>query len=222
MRSKNAFRNLLFYLIYEVVVFAFNIIFPRLIILGYGSEINGLTSTISRILSLINLIQAGAVGAAIFQMYKPVAEGDSETQSAIIYSSKKFYNVVSIIYLTLSLGIGVFYGFYLKSPSLSFVAIFLSFAILALNGANILLFNSIYDIFISSHQKRYLLSLSALSEQIVRYSLIAIVLLFKFNFIFIYLCYLCGGLVSVVLNTVFYKKLSKNIINTRRCYFYPN
>ena len=92
MRSKNAFRNLLFYLIYEVLCFILGIIFPRFIIHAYGSEINGLTSTITRILSLINLIQAGAVGTAIYQMYKPVAEDDYDKQSAIIYSSRRFYN----------------------------------------------------------------------------------------------------------------------------------
>ena len=129
MRSKNAFKNLIWYLGYEIIVFVLSVIFPRFIILTYGSSINGLTSTITRILSLINLIQAGAVGAAIYQMYKPVAENDYETQSAIIYSSKKFYYVVSVIYLTVSLAVGVFYGFYLENEELKFWAIFLSFFI---------------------------------------------------------------------------------------------
>ena len=92
MRSRNAIKNLAIYIVYEAFVFILGIVFPRYIILQYGSEINGLTSTITRILSLINLIQSGAVGAAIYQMYKPVAQDDWETQSAIIYSSKRYYS----------------------------------------------------------------------------------------------------------------------------------
>ena len=213
MRSKNAIKNLVAYLVYEIILFICGIVFPRYIIFIYGSEINGLTSTITRILALINLIQAGAVGAAIFQMYKPVADDDFETQSAIIYSSRRFYNIVSVIYLVVALGAGVFYGFYLENSNLSFAAIFLSFVILALNGTNVLLFNSICDIFISPHQKKYLLSLASVIELVVRYSLLAIVLLFHWSFIFIYICYFTGGLVSVVLNLIFYKTLSKGKIN---------
>ena len=212
MRSKNAFRNLITYLVYEAIVFVCGIIFPRFIILNYGSEINGLTATITRILSLINLVQAGAVGAAIFQMYKPVADGDCAKQSAIIYSSKKFYNRVSFVYLLVALAASIFYSFYLRSDNLSFLQIFLSFLILAINGTNALLFNSICDIFVSSHQKKYLLSLAYICEQIVRYGLISIVLFFKAPFIFLYLCYLIAGTVLVILNLVIYKKLSAGII----------
>lgn len=212
MRSKNAIKNLSLYLIYEIVLFVCGIIFPRFVILIYGSEINGLTSTITRILSLINLIQAGAVGAAIYQMYKPVAEDDYETQSAIIYSSRKFYNIVSIIYFSAAIVAGVFYAFYLRNDNLTFISIFLSFIILALNGTNVLLFNSICDVFISPHQKKYYISIAAICEQIVRYGLMTIVLLLKANFLFIYFCYLVGGLTSVTLNMIFYKKLSKGII----------
>ena len=225
MRSKNAFKNLIFYIVYEVLVFVLGIVFPRLIILTYGSEINGLTSTITRVLSLINLIQAGAVGAAIFQMYKPVAENDFETQSAIIYSSKKFYRIVSAVYLASSLAVGLFYSFYLADKNLAVLEIFLSFLILSVNGANALLFNSICDIYISSHQKRYLLSISFTCEQFVRYTLLLVVIVFKAPFVFIYLCYLFGGLVSVFLNTLFYHKLSKNTISKKpinRNFVIPN
>ena len=213
MRSRNAIKNLVCLLIYEALAFVLGIIFPRYIILFYGSEINGLTSTITRILSLINLIQAGAVGAAIFQMYKPVADEDFETQSAIIYSSRKFYNKVSIIYFVCAIGAGIFYSFYLKSERLSFLNIFLSFVILALNGTNVLLFNSICDIFISPHQKKYYLSIAAICEQIVRYSTLTIVLLLKLPFVFIYVSYLTGGIISVLMNILIYRKLSKGKIS---------
>lgn len=214
MRSKNALKNIAVYIVYEAIALILGVIFPRFIILTYGSEINGLTSTISRVLSLINLIQAGAVGAAIYQMYKPVADNDFDTQSSIIYSSRKFYNKISIVYFAVAILAGVFYSFYLKNDSLSFAEIFLSFVILAVNGVSVLLFNSICDIYLSPHQKKYLLLIALILEQIVRYSLMAVFLLLKLHFVFIYVAYLAGGAVSISLHLFFYLKNSKGYITS--------
>lgn len=212
MRSKNAIKNLAAYIVYEAFVFILGIVFPRFIILQYGSEINGLTSTITRILSLINLIQAGAVGAAIFQMYKPVAENDYETQSAILYSSRQYYKKITAIYLIAAVLCGVFYGFYLRSESLSFFHILLSFLILAVNGAGTLLFRSICDIYISPHQKKYYISFGLIAEQVVRYGAITVVLLLKLHFVYIYVSYLLGGIVAIAINLYYYRKLSRGRI----------
>ena len=212
MRSRNAIKNLCIYLLYEVMVFILGMVFPRYIILTYGSEINGLTSTITRVLSLINLVQAGAVGAAIYQMYKPV--NDNETQSSIIYSSRRFYNKILVIYSSLALIGGLFYSFHLRSDKLSFWEIFISFIILACNGSFALYYNSICDIFISPHQKKYYLTFSAIINQVVYYSLLTVVLLLKLHFICIYLSILLGGITGAVLNIIFYKKLSKGIITS--------
>lgn len=215
MRSKNAIKNLVIYLTYEVLVFVLGFIFPRYIILTYGSEVNGLTSTITRLLALINLIQAGAVGAAIYQMYKPVADNDYETQSAIIYSSKKYYNKITIIYLCLATIFGVFYSFYLKNENLSFFEILCSFAILASNGSFTLYFNSISDIFLSPHQKKYYLTISSIFRQLVTYTLMTVVLFFKQHFIFLYCSLLIGGVAGSLLNIYFFEKISHGLIKKK-------
>lgn len=212
MRSKNAVKNLAMHLGYEVFVFALGIIFPRFIILTYGSEINGLTATVTRILSLINLIQAGAVGAAIFQMYKPVAENDYETQSAILYASRRFYNRITIVYFALAIVVGIGYSFHLQGDTFSFGEIFLAFLILAINGSGSLLFNSICDIYVSPHQKKYYLTLAMFCEQIVRYICLIVILFFHLHFLYIYIAYLLGGITCVSTNVYLYKRLSKGKI----------
>ena len=212
MRGKNAAINLIFYVVYEILVFALGIIFPRLIIGAYGSEFNGLTSTITRALSLINLVQAGAIGAASYQMFGPVAKNDYDTQSAIIYSSKRFYNRIVLVYLFIAIGIGIFYSFRLESDNLSFFTIFLSFFILTINGALALRLNSICDIYITSHQKKYLLIISMIANLFVYYGLLSIILILRLNFLTIYFAYLFGGLANVALNLFFYKRMTKGKI----------
>lgn len=212
MRSKNALRNLIVSLAYEVFILALGLIVPRFIILSYGDSINGLTQTITRLLTLVNLLQAGAVGASIFQMLKPVADNDYEKQSAVMYASKKFFDRMGAIYLAIVAVCAVFFGFYLKDESLSVIEIIVSFLVLAINGSLYFFFTSRFDIVFSSYQKKYLLTLSSFAERIVYYGLLFLVISGKLHFVFMYAALLCGGLVRVAINSVFYRRLIKGRI----------
>lgn len=198
---------------YELLIFVVGLILPRIIILSYGDAINGLTQTITRLLSLINLIQAGAVGASIYQMYKPVAEDDFDTQSAIMYSSKRYFNRLGAIYFVASVAVAVFYGFYLQDEALSTIEIILSFIILALNGSLYFLFNARYDILFSAYQKRYILTVSSVAERVTYYVLLFLVVDGQLHFSFMYLALLLGGVVRVLVNSLYYRKLAKGKID---------
>lgn len=207
MRSKNALRNLSVSLLYEVFILALGLIVPRFIILSYGDSINGLTQTVNRLLTLVNLLQAGAVGASIFQMLKPVANGDFEAQSAVMYASRRFFNRMGAIYLAIVTVCAIFFGFYLQDEFLAPLEIMLSFLVLALNGSLYFFFTSRYDIVFSSYQKKYLLTLASFVERIVYYVLLFLVIRGDLYFIFMYVALLIGGLVRVGINTVFYHRL---------------
>ena len=213
MRTKNAALNLILYFIYEIALFALGMIFPRFIIQTYGSEINGLASTITRLLSLVNLIQAGAVGAAVFQMYGPVAKKDYEEQSAILYSSRKYYNKISVVYFFIAIVIGFVSSFVLKSETLQFYEILIAFVIFALSGTFPLVFTSQFDIYITPHQKSYYLKISSLANIFVYYSLLTITLLLKWPFLLIYVDALIGSATGALFNFYFYKKLTRGKIN---------
>lgn len=212
MRSKNVIKSLIAFFIYEFVAFAANIIFPRLIILTYGSAVNGLSATITRTLSLINLVQAGAVGAAIFQMYEPVAKNDYITQSEIIYSSKKYYGKITIIYFVLSLFVGGIYSRFLNDSHLLASDIFFAFAIMTINGALQLYITSLCDIYFAPHQKKYFVTLSQIVYQVINYGCLTVALINNFPYIFIYISILIGGIVGSALNLVLLKKHSRGII----------
>ena len=207
MRSKNALRNLVVSLAYEVFLLALGLIVPRFIILSYGDSINGLTQTINRLLTLVNLLQAGAVGASIFQMLKPVADNDVKTQSEILYASKKFFDRMGIIYLAIVSACAVFYGFYLQDDNLSVIEVILSFMVLAVNGALYFFFTSRHDIVFSSYQKKYLLTVASFVEKITYYILLFLVIWGELHFIFMYLALLSGGIVRVLINSYSYHKL---------------
>ena len=77
-RSKKFFYNTLFMALLQLVNIPAALIVPRIMLLFYGSEINGLVSSIYQVINYFTLVEAGLSAAAIYALYKPLAEGDNK------------------------------------------------------------------------------------------------------------------------------------------------
>ena len=119
---------------------------------------------------------------------------------------------MGVIYLAIIMVCAVFFGFYLQDESLTPLEIILSFCVLAVNGSLYFFFTSRYDILFSSYQKKYLLTVSSFVERIVYYVLLFLVIRGDLYFIFMYVALLCGGIVRVTINSIFYRRLTKGCI----------
>lgn len=64
---------------------------PRFIILTYGSDVNGLSSTITQILNIILLLQSGATTAAVYSLYKPIADHNWENISEKVTAANLYF-----------------------------------------------------------------------------------------------------------------------------------
>ena len=52
--------------LYQIIAMLLGFITPSLMISTYGSEVNGLVSSINQLISYISLVEAGLSGAAVF------------------------------------------------------------------------------------------------------------------------------------------------------------
>ena len=206
-RTKNTFRNLIWALIAQVIMLGIGLVMPRLIILTYGSTINGLTATINQILSVLNLLQAGALGASIFALFKPVATGNYNLISLILYSSRRYFNKLGWIFLLLLFIIAPFVALKNEGSGISFLEIFLAFIILGINASFSFFFYSRYDILFSADQKRHILSIAGIVEKLIYYGLLFIILYYKIHFTYMYVAVLIGSIIKVGLLYLTYRKL---------------
>ena len=175
MRTKLALYNTIVSLISQFILLILSMIFPRLIIMVFGSEVNGLTASINQVLNIVNLLQAGVVGASIYDMYKPIAEKNNRVLGSIFYSSKKYFSKLSVIFFVFS--VTLIPIFLINSNNnISFIESILSVIILSANGALIFKYTSPYDIIISAHQKKYILVYSSLLEKFIYYGLLILIL----------------------------------------------
>lgn len=111
MRSKRVFKNVFWGLIYELVTVICGLILPRIILLNFGSEYNGITSSITQFLSVIALLKAGLGGVTRAALYKPLAEKDDVQISKIILSTESFMRKIALFFLVFLIVFSALYPF---------------------------------------------------------------------------------------------------------------
>ncbi len=97
--KKNAFKNIAFGLISQSIILILGLIIPRIILLNYGSDTNGFTSTITQIFSYVALLEAGIGQATRNSLYPYIKNDDKENISRVLSISKKYFKKITIFYL---------------------------------------------------------------------------------------------------------------------------
>jgi len=216
VRVKSFIRNTTFGLIFEVIMLIFGLIVPRLIISSYGSEVNGLTSTINQLLAVLNLLQAGALGASIFSLYKPLAEDDFEKVSRVLAASRNFFVKMGTYFLIGTFLIAPISTFFMLDSEIDPLFIMASIIILGLNASFSFFFISKYDIVFAADQKRYILSLAGICERLSYYFILFYIIFQGFHFLFMYLAILTGNVIKIIyLETQYRKRYKRRIVNVK-------
>ena len=103
--------NLLSGVVYQVVLIVLSFLLPRLYLENFGSEVNGVLSTIKQIFAYMFLLESGIGLATTQALYKPVAEKNHSKVSSIISATNNYYCKVGFIYSAVVLLIAVVYEF---------------------------------------------------------------------------------------------------------------
>ncbi len=99
MRKKRLYANMLSSIVNQVVVLISGFILPRFILKEYGSEVNGLVSSIIQFLGFVSMLDLGVGAVVQSTLYKPLADEDNQRVSLIFNSTKKFFRTVALILL---------------------------------------------------------------------------------------------------------------------------
>lgn len=208
-RVKNTLLSTALNITEQIIAMIFGLIVPRLVIKTFGSEVNGLTAFISQMLQVFGLLQAGMIGASIFALYEPIAKKDYAQMNIIVDASSRFYRKVAGIFFALVL-LAIPYVVY-KEADTSFARweIIVTTIIMGINATLTFLFNSRYDIIISSYQKRYLLSIATIVNKCVYYGLTVCVILLRKHFVLMYASSLVANICTILILRHYYRQLTK-------------
>ena len=109
MRKKRLIWNTSTSLIYQIVTIICGLILPRLILNGFGSDVNGLVNSVKQFLTVISFLELGVGAVVQSALYKPLAENDSVKLSQIVTSANKFFRKLALILVGYILLLLVFY-----------------------------------------------------------------------------------------------------------------
>lgn len=138
-----------------VVIILSGFIIPRLILLYFGSETNGIIASVRQFLSVITFLDLGVGSVIESSLYKPLASGNNEQVSLVLSSAKKYFRKISYVLVLYVLALLVFYPLIvdhsLSSFSIGFLIISLSLNIFARYY-----FGIINEFLLNADQKSYI------------------------------------------------------------------
>lgn len=174
MRSRNAIYNVITNLVLQVVVIVYGFIVPKIIISHFGSDVNGLVSSITQFLAYITLLESGFGPVVKSVLYKPIANKDDKSIASILKTSEKFFRIISVLFIMYIIALCLFYPMLVNN---SFDKLFTISLIIIISISTFAeyFFGMTYRLFLQAEQKTYIISII----QIITYllSIIAIVIL---------------------------------------------
>lgn len=205
MRSKKAMLNIFWSLVSQVTIVVCGFVIPRCIISAFGSEVNGLVSSISQFLGYIVLLESGFGPVVKAALYKPIASKDKQSIENILKASEKFFRIISAVFVVYIAVLAVVYPL-IVNTSYSFVYTMALVIIISMSTLAEYYFGMTYKLYLQADQKTYITSII----QVVGYVInaIAVICLVKFG-ASIHIVKLATGLIFVlrpIVQNIYVKK----------------
>lgn len=99
MRSKKVLYNIGFSLILQIISIICGFVIPKLIITTYGSNVNGLISSITQFLAYITFLEAGFGPVIKSCLYKPISNKNKNEIERILKTSQNIFRKISYIFI---------------------------------------------------------------------------------------------------------------------------
>lgn len=151
----------------QIVNMLCGMITPRFMLVAYGSQINGLVSSITQFLSTLAVIEAGLGAVAQQSLYKPLAEKDYAKVSAIVSGARIAYNQVGHIFTGLSVALAFLYPVFAGIEEMSYGIVAALVLVLSINSALSFFVVSKYRVLFQADQKVYVINFAQMLTRII-------------------------------------------------------
>lgn len=159
MEKKIVLRNICFAIALQIVTMLSGFIVPKVILGQFGSEVNGLVSSVNQFLSYIQLLEGGLSGVIMAALYKPLNENNITKVSSIVKATQAFFRKVGIIFIFYAIGIGVIYPCFVNT-GFSYQYSITLILVLAMNLFVQYFFSITFKILLNADRKVFFVSLT--------------------------------------------------------------
>lgn len=124
-KTKRSAYNFLYSVASMVISIALGLILPRIIMVGYGSEVNGLLNSVTQFISYLIVFESGIQAVATQALYNTVGNEDRPATNAVLAAVHKNYQRIGLMYCLGLLGLSAVYPLFAPVEGLSWFNIFL-------------------------------------------------------------------------------------------------
>ena len=205
-RTKKFMHNSLSTALYQMVVMLVGFVTPRIILQFYGSELNGLVSSINQFISYLALVEAGIAGAAVYALYKPLAQEDHGAISSIVSATKNFYNQSGWLFTGLIAVMALVYPLFVKTGDLGVVEVML--LVMVLGSKSFLEFFTLakYRVILTADQRTYVVSNASTIYVLLQMIIIVALSMLRVNIVIVYTVAIIALLTRSFILMIYVKK----------------
>lgn len=173
MRSKKTIWNILTSLVLQVVILLSGFIVRKIIIQVYGSEVNGLISSITQFLAYITLLESGIGPVIKATLYKPISDKNDEEINNILFASEKFFKKIAKIFLVYLILLAFIYPLII-GEQIGYWYTFSLVIIIAISTFAEYYFGMTYKLLLQADQKAYIVSLIQIGGYVLNLLMVVI------------------------------------------------
>lgn len=194
MRSKKAFLNISSNFMLQIITILYGFIVPKIIITNFGSDINGLISSITQFLAYISLLESGFGPVVKATLYKPLSKKDNKEIANILKTSEKFFRNIAKVFIIYIIALCFIYPLIINN---NFDKVFTISLILIISISTFAeyFFGMTYRLFLQADQKNYIISFIQIITYVISVVIVILLAYFKAN---IQVIKLASGLIFVL------------------------
>lgn len=198
-RTMNTLRNMLWGIINKLVITVVPFVLRTVFIYTLGAEYLGLNSLFTSILTVLNLAELGFSSAIVFNMYKPVAENDTNTICALMAYYKKIYRIIGILVSIIGICLIPFLGKLINGDVPKDINLEFLYILYLINTAGSYFLFAYKNCLLTVHQREDIISKVNVVLKIVMYTFQIVILVYFRNY---YLYLFCMILNTIITNLV--------------------
>ena len=168
MNANIAKKNIVASLAYQLLTIVYGLIVPRIVLTSFGSEVNGLVSSLNQFLNYISLLEGGLTGVVAAALYKPLAEKDYKKVSGVLNAANSFFKKLAIIFVIYTIVLAAVYPLVVHT-TFSWGYVFSLTIIISLSLFVQYFFALTYRILINADQRGYIVYLTLMLFMVVNF-----------------------------------------------------
>lgn len=211
IRKNQLVTNMFSYLILQIVTLFVGVVLPRLYLAIYGSEVNGIISTINSFITYFSYIEAGLGLSLIHSLYKPLGQNDSDGIDSILSFSKKQYQKISYIYFSLIILFSVIFPLFSKVNNLTHIEFVALIFVIGFYGAFDFYTMAKYRVLLTADKKEYVISYAMIVAQVLRFVFTWILLQFDISVVLVKIVPVITLLIRSIILKIYVEKKYPNL-----------